>query len=372
MMVFDSCDEAAVLSAAAAPVSLEQAQHLLAEHYEVQGTLKPLSGERDANFLLTCEKTGSLFLFKISHPIEPQTVTNFQTVALRFLEETAPQIPVQRIIASRSGQYEVVAELMPHHEKQNSNAPKTKRVIRLLRFLHGTPMRQAPQSAQQAQSVAQQLAVLDKALSKLPRHAAADFQLPWDIQRADSVEDLCALIENREKSALVQHALWRFKTFVQPHLATLRTQAIHNDFNMSNLLVHPDRPEQVCGILDFGDMVWAPLINDVAVAASYQMDTSSASAALQSIADFAAAYHAIYPLTAAEQALLLDLIQARLSMVVCISQWRAKRQPANADYIMRNNQASWQRLQICHAIDRDAALQTITQVCPLCGEPAPV
>ena len=36
------------------------------------------------------------------------------------------------------------------------------------------------------------------------------------------------------------------------------------------MLVHPANPDQVCGVLDFGDMLHGPRVFDAAVAASYQ------------------------------------------------------------------------------------------------------
>ena len=53
------------------------------------------------------------------------------------------------------------------------------------------------------------------------------------------------------------------------------------------------------------------------------------------------------PLAEAETRVLLDLVRARLAMVVAISGWRAARQPDNADYLLRNNAGSWARLAAC-------------------------
>ena len=102
---------------------------------------------------------------------------------------------------------------------------------------------------------------------------------------------------------------------------------------------------RVSGIIDFGDMVHAPLINDVAVAASYHLDPETD--ALRTIAQFARDYQTLSPLTRDETYVLLDLVRARLAMVVAISGWRAARQPENAAYLMRNNAVSWARLAAC-------------------------
>ena len=64
----------------------------------------------------------------------------------------------------------------------------------------------------------------------------------------------------------------RFTEHARPALPGLRAQAIHNDLNLYNVLVDPRDHDVIAGILDFGDMVRAPLVNDLAVAASYQLE----------------------------------------------------------------------------------------------------
>ncbi|MGT2492207.1 phosphotransferase [Cupriavidus basilensis] len=84
----------------------------------------------------------------------------------------------------------------------------------------------------------------------------------------------------------------RFATNVQPRLPRLaRPGPIHNDFNIYNVLVDPRDHTRIAGVLDFGDMVHAPLIDDLAVAAAYQVDPAGDTMA--TLADFVAAYHAV-------------------------------------------------------------------------------
>jgi Ser/Thr protein kinase RdoA (MazF antagonist) len=188
--------------------------------------------------------------------------------------------------------------------------------------------------------------------------------LPWDIQRADRVRPLLVHVADPARRALAEAALDDFTMRTKPRLAALRRQPIHNDFNLYNLLVDPADPTQVAGILDFGDMVYAPLVDDLAVATSYQIDEQGdARAALASMARFAADYHAVSALTEAETTVLLDLVRARLAMVVAISGWRAARQPDNAPYLMRNNAISWARLAACAHLTPDQVQSAIEATC---------
>lgn len=326
--------EAAVLTARPAPVDTDWASEIVHRLYGLTGRLEPLSGERDANFLLTHGPGEARSMFKLSHPDEPVVVTDFQTQALLHMAASDPLLPVQRLQVNRQG----------GHAATVADPVGRQRVARLFSYLEGLPMPQSPRSAPQRSSVARTLARMDRALSGLV-HPAALCELPWDIQRAERVRPLLAHVNDPARRALAEAALDGFELRAKPRLATLRCQAIHNDFNLYNLLVDPQVPTQVSGILDFGDMVHAPLVNDVAVAASYHLDQDTD--ALHTLAQFAADYHAVSPLTDDEIGVLFDLVRARLVMVVAISGWRASRHPENAPYLLRNNAVSWARLAAC-------------------------
>jgi len=344
--------EAAVLSAAAAPVPAAWAAAVVLERYGLEGTLSALTGERDANFLLRVEDPAGerRYMLKISHPVETPLVADFQTQALLHLAQVDPGLPVQRLVPTLYGATSFT-----------DRAPDDSiRVVRLFTYLEGMPMPQAPRSAAQRAAVARTLARLDIALSGL-QHPAGSLELPWDIQRADRARGLLVHVADAARRALAERALDDFTKRAKPALADLRRQPIHNDFNIYNLLVDAQAPDQVSGILDFGDMVEAPMIDDLAVAASYQLDEQGD--ALATIADFVAAYHRVNPLKPEELDVLFDLIRARLAMVVAISGWRAARHPENADYLLRNNAVSWARLKACDAITLPTAQLAFYRAC---------
>lgn len=350
----------AVLSDTVRKVPLEWAQTLAAWHYGLTGRLSVLSGERDSNFLLEADAghggpggtRARRFMLKISHPAESALVADFQTQALLHVAATDPLLPVQRIEPTVDGRASLQA-----------TAPDgTARVVRLFSYLDGEPLPKAARSPAQARALARTLARLDLALREL-RHPAGELALPWDIQRADEVRALLEHVADPQRRAMALRVLDRFSMRVKPLLPTLRRQPIHNDLNLYNVLVDPADHARIAGILDFGDMVHAPLVNDLAVAAAYQVDPAGDT--LGALADFVGAYHEVLPLTADEVAVLFDLLQARLVMVVAISGWRAAREPANAAYLMRNNAISWQRLEACTAIAPGQAASVLARRCEL-------
>jgi hydroxylysine kinase len=234
------------------------------------------------------------------------------------------------------------------------------RVVRLFSYLPGEPLPGVLRTPLQRVRLAQVLARLDRALADFD-HPAGALALPWDIQRADSVRGLLAHIDEPGRQALAAGVLRRFELHTKPVLPTLRRQPIHNDLKIYNVLVDAEDTDRIAAILDFGDMVRAPLINDLAVAAAYQLGTDDDP--LADVLPFVAAYHAVLPLTPQEIDVLFNLMLARLVMVVAISGWRAQRYPDNAAYLLRNNAVSWSRLIACERVGPQAATQALRQAC---------
>ena len=99
-------------------------------------------------------------------------------------------------------------------------------------------------------------------------------------------------------------------------------------------------------MIDFGDMVYAPLINDPAVAAAYQ--TVSCADLFLGTADILKGYHSVNPLQEQELDLLPSLVVNRIAMTAIISEWRAKEHPKNQDYILGNINRTWEVLNRLH------------------------
>ena len=339
-----------VLSEGSPELDADWVRSLALRHYGIEGEMRPLTGERDRNYRFESARTGERFMLKISHPSETPQVADFQTQALLHIAAADPSLPVQRIVPTREGEASFSSD-------PGDGLP---RVTRLFTYLPGTPLPDAPRTPAQQLNLARMLARLDLALRGFD-HPAGALALPWDIQRADGVRGLLPHIADPARRALAERSLDRFERDAKPVLAGLRRQPIHNDFNIYNVLVDPGDTDRIAGILDFGDMVRAPLIDDLAVAAAYQLDP--AGDALAGIVPFVAAYHAVLPLTREEIDVLFTLITARLVMVVAISGWRAARHPDNAAYLLRNNPLSWARLQACDRIGNDAASRAFRRAC---------
>ncbi|HEX5789416.1 MAG TPA: aminotransferase class III-fold pyridoxal phosphate-dependent enzyme [Woeseiaceae bacterium] len=327
---FDAVGDPFTIMAAPAPaVSGPQVLSLLETRFGLAGTLEALVSERDRNFRLTTAG-GDRYVVKVSNAAESAAVLDFQARALTHVAAVAPSLPVPAIVATVDGQ--PLAAL---------DAPTGQSLVRVVTWLSGRPLEGARRSAPLRKNLAALLARLGLALRGY-FHPAARHPLLWDVGQAESVAGLVDNIAEPGRRALATANFQHHARTVQPRLATLRAQVIHNDANPDNVLVAADDDERVSGIIDFGDMVHAPLINDLAVLVAYQVVDDPAPVA--TAAELAAAYHAVCPLEPGEIDVLFDLVVQRLTMSVAICGWRAARHPDNVDYILGSHERYWDTL----------------------------
>lgn len=334
----------ALLCAPPPDLSDAEAAALALHHFGVEGRLKRLASERDLNFHIATPGQG--YVLKLANPAEPAEVTDFQTRALLHLEGKG--LPVPRVIRSLAGETEV---------------PLPQGRLRLLTYLEGMPLHLAPRSPAQRRAMGAMAARITRGLAGFV-HPAADHVLQWDIRHAARLRPLLPDVPLVLRP-LCEAVLDRFETAVLPELPACRWQVVHNDLNPHNVLVDPADPDRIAGVLDFGDMVRTPLVCDLAVAASYQIDPADAPGCL---AEFTAAYDSILPLEPRELALVGDLTVARMLTTIAITASRAAQQPGNATYILRNFASARAGLE---ALARHRSEDVTSAIARACGRKTP-
>lgn len=289
---------------------------LLLRHWDLTGALSPLTSERDLNHRL--DAPHGRFVVKIGNRAEDPAVTRMQTRALRHAAAADPSLPIPRVVATGQGADDI---RLPGGE-----------VMRVLTWLDGAPLAGLPYSPAQTVGVARLGAGLTRALRGFT-DPAADHILQWDIRHALRLRPLLPHVADLRLRGLCSCTLDAFEARVIPALPHLPWQVIHGDLNPHNLLGDPSAPDQVTGILDFGDMVRTPRLCDAAIAAAYQIDADRAE---ESLAAFSEAWAEIDPFTDQEATLLPLMVASRMVTTLAITAFRAARYPENAAYILRN------------------------------------
>jgi Ser/Thr protein kinase RdoA (MazF antagonist) len=330
----------AALSTAAPALPAAELRALARRVYGIDGSVKPLAGERDQNCRLEAAD-GSRYVLKVSNPSEPVDVVDFQIAALDHIAQASPGQPVPRVVRTLEGRTRDAVGL----------GGGVQATVRMLTYLDGVQIRETPRTAAQRRAMGTQLANLNRALHGFT-HPGATHDLLWNVSAAHRLAAKLDAIVNAHRRALVAAFMARFTDHVLPRLPSLRSQVIHNDYHFYNVLVAPDDHERIVGIIDFGDMLHAPLVGEVATAAAFHM-TGNADP-FEAPAQFVAAYHATLPLTDAEQEVVADLMATRHLITALISEWRAARYPENRPCIMRHNPAAWEALSQLADLSRNA------------------
>jgi Ser/Thr protein kinase RdoA (MazF antagonist) len=333
MMPDDQPIAAAALSTAAPSLAPDEVAALVSRLYGIHGSVKPLAGERDQN---CCIETadGTRYVFKISNPSESVSVVDFQIGALEHIARMSPELPdlpVPRVVRTLAGRSRDTVTL----------AGGVQTTVRMLTYLDGIQIKETPRTAGQRRAMGTFLAKLNLALREFS-HPSATHDLLWNVSAAHRLTAKFDAIDDASRRALVESFMKRFTDHVLPRLASVRAQVIHNDYHLYNVLVAPDDHERIMGVIDFGDMLHAPLVGEVGTAAAFHM-TGNADP-FEGPAQFVGAYHAILPLADIEQEIVADLMATRHLITALISEWRAKRYPENRAYIMRHNPAAWEAL----------------------------
>jgi hydroxylysine kinase len=288
----------------------------------VPSEVEALPGERDRNFGLTAAD-GERFVLKVVHPGEDPGISEFQTQVLVHLSPHL--LPLPAVVPPADGRRPFIAL---------DGAPAGECMVRCVTYLPGRRMADTDPSPRRWRALGQLLARLDLALEDF-EHPMADRPFLWDLKRADRLRPLLTHIADPERRRRVTAIIDSFTHELKPRLRTQRSQVIHNDGNPQNVLVAVDDPDQIAGIIDFGDAVHAPLVQEIAVAVAYQ--SLGEPAPFRAALEITRGYHEISPLTVEEVSLVPELVATRLAVTTAITSWRSALHPENAAYIMRND-----------------------------------
>lgn len=334
----------------------ERLLELLDMHWGLAGRLDRLYAERDLNHRLTTPD-GTRWLIKLSHPDATPARLRFEHAVLDHLSGVpgAPRVP--GVLAGRNG-----ASLF--------QVPGVGQ-LRVLDWLDGTALGEVSVNAALREALGRCCARLNQALAApafttdrraitpdpLPR------DLPWDLLGLPKLAPLIDALPDAFARRLANDTLADFERDSAPRLPTLPRQLIHNDLNPDNVLV-----DEVTGalpsVIDFGDMVRAPVVCDLAIACAYHIDDSDEP--LRFVGDIVGGFHSEFALDSEELALLPGLIAGRLSQTLLI---QGARFAGGAEDQERSYRNAARSLGALRASDRDRQIEVLRAACTsACGD----
>ena len=315
------------------------------EQFGLAGDYALLVSERDQNFCLTTA-SGDRYLVKVTSPVEPHDVTDFQIAALNHLANCGVSgVPrnVQTILGKNRGSIQT-----------DDGAVLC---LRVLTWLNGGMLNNSEITPGMASSLGDRIAELDIALNSF-EHESDGLASLWDTQRAGQLRGLLVHVSDLVVRQQLEAVLDVFEERVTPALKSLPRQVIHNDANTENILL--DSSGDLSGIIDFGDLLRAPRIIEVSTAAAYLRPDDGDP--LQLLVPLVAGYHQKSPLSQPELDVLFDLILTRLAMTVILFYWRLAARDKDDPYLQKQFDAeggAFAFLQNLSALGRDEFLERI-------------
>jgi 4-aminobutyrate aminotransferase-like enzyme/Ser/Thr protein kinase RdoA (MazF antagonist) len=297
-----------------------EAERIARDLYGLAVSVTTLPGERDCNFRLRAAAAPGAddpgadareFVLKILDVAADPESMDCLVCVLEHLAEQDPTLPVPRLFPTERG------ESVGRVSRDGIDYATC-----LVSFLPGQLLIETAPRAATLQNMGATLARVDRALQGF-FHPSLTRRLAWDVRRLPELADYISYIESSALREAVGRVCSAFKGRL-PGLRGLRSQAIHGDCHAGNLLVDPDG-QSILGILDFGDMIHAPLILEPAVAMSELL--TQGLAPLDSVAAVLRGYREGRTLQANEVEFVYDIVTARHAVTVLVHAWRCHHDP---------------------------------------------
>jgi 4-aminobutyrate aminotransferase-like enzyme len=288
-----------------------------ARSYALFGEWHRLDGERDQNYRVV-EPSGAQWVFKACNPHEPVSVMECQALALEHVARTDPALPVPRLRRTVNGELTAALPL----------AAGDPAIAIVLSYLPGRILGDTELSAERLRQLGATVARLGKALRGFIHPALVQRDLVWDNRLAPNLLSRIGVLPARQ-AEIAGNTLGDFRDRTVPRLAELRSQVIHGDVHPYNTLI--DEGGELSGIIDFGDMLHAPLVQDLAnlIADMLAPDRDNAT----TILELTRGYGSVTLLEEAEIDVLLDLMAVRLVITPLIIEARASAGVSGTGYL---------------------------------------
>ena len=277
-----------------------------------------LEGYLSQNYKIT-DESGDIFIFKYYQNSREFRRIKAENDLMHFLSTQMP-IDISR----------------PAHPKMIQYPDGS--FSRMLTYLPGDFLKDVNYSAELAFNFGEIIAQLHGSLTNYRDTEIEAYDHKWNLLNClDSLNDVHYILDPTRRK-IVSYFLDQYELFSQEILRTLPKQVLHNDLNDWNVLVADNK---IRGIIDFGDICYAPKVCDLAIALAYLLlDKENPIDVTQSLAK---GYATMQRLSEKEIKLLYNLIAVRLCISV-ISSSKARSTTSSSDYVFVTEKQAWDLL----------------------------
>ncbi len=332
--------------------SLEEVAELAEQHFGLTGQIDLLYSERDQNFRLR-EQDGTAWTLKIASVEEDPEIIDCQIRVMQHIAAVDPTLPTPRIRHALDGSPSV----------RISGEGGATHVCYVLSHLPGQLLDEAPVTARALSAQGVMVARLGRAMRGLFDPAPAMRELLWDVRLLSRFLPHIDKLPDPRRQQQARDIIEHFATDTLPRMRTLRTQLVHADVNEANMLVDPDDPAVVTGIIDFGDIIYGTLVQDVAAIAAER--PFGEMPVPEAITEVIRGYNEVTKLEPEEADILYDVMVSRLLLTPLINAWRASETPEEPGYMHTWTDAVYRVVDVLQEAGRSKVQDTIRRACGL-------
>jgi len=303
-------------------------------HFGLEGRLTPLASERDQNARLVTDSGD--FVLKIANADEDPGHLDMQNAALAHLHAAGAEGTPHLVPTLSGAATATVGHDGSHH------------ALRLVTWLSGTPLSETARTLAQLHSLGAFMGRISTGLQGFGHSAAFRPDFVWSLDHVAKLRPWTDDIAEADNRARVTALFDRYDAQVAPRLPALRASVLHQDANDNNVIVDPDAPDRVTGLIDFGDMAFGRTVNELAITLAYALlGVEDIYTAMRAVIE---GYTSEFAISADEADLLYDLARMRLAASVCISSHQIKAHPGN-DYLLVSQKPAFDLLARLDRID---------------------
>ena len=304
-------------------------------------SLTLLNSERDRNFLLILNKKKK-YVLKISNTEESKSLLNLQDYVI---DRLGKRLSLKKYIPKK----------IHSSIKVYLDLKKRKCFVRILTYLDGKMYASVKKNSYLEKSLGLLLGNLSKELQNLIQPSALR-KFEWDPSNIRWISKDLKFFKGKNKAIIIKN-LKEHNQFVFKNIDNLRFSLTHGDANNYNLVVNKNH---VSGLLDYGDMIYAPTINDLAISLSYALMNNDN--IYESLKDIIISYHKIFNINFDEIFSLMTLVKARLTITVVMAEKQRKKFPNNK-YLSISEKDAWKLLYKLDLINPFLLIYLIRDFC---------
>ncbi|XP_078601817.1 hydroxylysine kinase-like [Branchiostoma floridae x Branchiostoma japonicum] len=246
-----------------------------------------------------------------------------------------------------------IMSLVNFERKENGTTVSTDHNVRLLTYLPGILGSDVTLDPASLQGAGVYMARLHQALKNFDHPGLYRPNFKWNLRNTSVVGEHLHVLGSIEDQKMAHKVLDLFADKVLSRMEDLPQGPTHADFGSGNILVKekttnpgPEERYQICGVLDFGDAIWNPLVFDVAISLLFYMLTAPdhEDPTVYS-GHFLRGYESVRPLTMAEWDVLYHCVVERACQLYVLNEHAVSVEPDREAHIRQDCERLYETLK---------------------------